>query len=312
MNTLRNTRTATLIALTIAGLLAGCDRGETTPPPTPSTAPDNTMTAPPSPPTPPATTPPVAPEATTPPPGTPEPSTPAAPGDNAAPGATPDSGTSGTEPPPAAPGSGSSRIQSPDATLAAASPSALRDRYGVALTRVANKQADANKLGRADRNFVEDAAEKSLYEEAAAKVAVERARTPAVKAFAEMLASRHGAANAELKRLAGSWDVSVPTELTLMQRRAVDSLHKVKDEDFEREFIAKVGIDDHRDDIARFEKAARQAKEPAVRAWAERSLPTLREHLAAARDLATASGIDTSPVARKSPSGTAGGTGNSS
>jgi hypothetical protein len=33
-------------------------------------------------------------------------------------------------------------------------------------------------------------------------------------------------------------------------------------------------------------------------------LPTLREHLAAARDLAAASGIDTSPVARKSPAGT--------
>jgi putative membrane protein len=307
-----------LIALAVAGLLAGCSQDEPTSPPAPTTAPDNTMSpaAPPPPIAPEATTPPAAPEATTPPPGTPEPTpsvTPAPPApDNTNPGTAP----GGTEPPPATPGSGSSRLDSPGATLAKASSSALRDRYGVDLTRVADEKADAadtNTLSRSDRNFVEDALKGGLYEETAAKVGIERARSPSVKAFAEMLASQHGAANVELKQLASTWNVDIPDKLPLMKRRAVDNLREAKDADFEQEFIKQVGLDDHKEDIKRFEKAAREAKDPSIRAWAEKTLPTLREHLAAARDLAVASGIkiETENTARSSTSGTTanGGTG---
>jgi putative membrane protein len=97
-----------------------------------------------------------------------------------------------------------------------------------------------------------------------------------------------------------------------MKRRAVDNLREAKDEVFERNFIKKVGLDDRQDDVKRFENAAREAKEPSIRAWAGKTLPTLREQLAAARDLAAASGIETEITARRSTSGTLGGAGNGS
>lgn len=321
--TRRNTWTSTVIALAVAGLLAGCGKDDPTSAPTPSTTPDSTTSpaVPTTPPTPEATTPPAAPEATTPPPGTPEPTTPPAAPEPPAPDNTnPGTAPGGTEPPPAAPGSGSSRLDSPGATLAQASPSALRNRYGVDLTRVTDEKSNpanttnTNKLSRADRNFVEDALKGGLYEEAAARIGVERASTPSVKAFAEMLASQHGAANAELRQLASTWNVDIPDKLPLMKRRAVDKLRDAKDEDFEQEFIKQVGVDDHRDDIKRFEEAAREAKDPNIRAWAEKTLPTLREHLAAARDLAVASGIkiETETTARRSTSGATDGVGTGS
>jgi putative membrane protein len=70
-----------------------------------------------------------------------------------------------------------------------------------------------------------------------------------------------------------------------MKRRAVEKLRKAKDEDFDRDFVRKVGLDDHKDDIKSFEKASKKVKDPELRAFAEKTLPTLKQHLAEAQKL---------------------------
>ena len=55
---------------------------------------------------------------------------------------------------------------------------------------------------------------------------------------------------------------------------------------FDRAFIQKVGVSDHQEDIKLFEMASRSAKDADVKAWATKTLPTLKEHLAEAQKLA--------------------------
>jgi putative membrane protein len=53
-------------------------------------------------------------------------------------------------------------------------------------------------------------------------------------------------------------------------------------------------IEDHEQDIAKFEKEARSGKDPDARAFASATLPTLKSHLSMIRSIAANAGIDKS------------------
>ena len=67
-------------------------------------------------------------------------------------------------------------------------------------------------------------------------------------------------------------------------------LAKASGADFDKQFVATVGVHDHKQDIALFQKAANDAKSAEVRGFAEATLPTLKAHLASAQQLPGASG----------------------
>lgn len=171
----------------------------------------------------------------------------------------------------------------------------LRSRYGVEVIRVASTtdSSTTGKLSNADKGFIKDAAVDGLYEVEIGKIASQRAADPAVKSFAQMLVNHHSAANDELKQLASSRNVEIATELPMMKRRSVERLSKMSGSEFDREFVNKVAIKEHEKDIKRFEEASREAKDPEVRAWAEKTLPTLRQHLADAQKLPPAASAST-------------------
>lgn len=62
-------------------------------------------------------------------------------------------------------------------------------------------------------------------------------------------------------------------------------LAKENGADFDRDFIARM-VDDHEKDVKMFEKKASDANDPDVRAFAAKQLPTLRQHLSQAQNLA--------------------------
>lgn len=193
-----------------------------------------------------------------------------------------------------------------DAAASDTRSSALRNFYGVDVIRVAERAAPVDKLSNADERFLKDAAVDGLYEVEVGKVASQRASDAPLKAFAEMLVAQHSAANDELRQLAGMRNVALPNELPVMKRRAVEKLRKIKSSDFDHEFIDKVVIEDHEKDIKHFEKASRDLKDADLRAWAEKMLPALRQHLADARNLSAAS-VRSNPVSRSKNAATSSG-----
>jgi len=146
--------------------------------------------------------------------------------------------------------------------------------------------AVAADLAKADQEFFQKAAAGGMFEVEAGKLAESRGQDAQVKSFGAMLVKDHSAANDELKALAGRKGVALPTALPADKRKDLDKLGQSKD--FDKDFIKEVGLKDHRKDIDLFEKASKDAKDPDVKAFAAKTLPTLKAHREHAEGLAKA------------------------
>ena len=144
--------------------------------------------------------------------------------------------------------------------------------------------AGAQGLSDADREFVKNAAQGGVAEVELGSLAAQRASRPVVKEFGAKMVKDHGAANAELATLAKSKGVDVPTALDSTHQALRDRLMALQGSDFDRAYMQEM-VKDHTQDVAEFEKAAQTASDAELRGWAAAKLPTLREHLALARDI---------------------------
>jgi putative membrane protein len=144
--------------------------------------------------------------------------------------------------------------------------------------------AAAQGVGEADRDFMRNAAIGGQAEVELGNLAVQRASRPTVKEFGAKMVKDHGAANGELATLARAKGVELPTTLDADHRALRDRLSAMQGAEFDRMYMQEM-VKDHTQDVAEFEQAARSASDPDVRAWAASKVPTLREHLALARDI---------------------------
>jgi putative membrane protein len=151
-------------------------------------------------------------------------------------------------------------------------------------TRNAETRKD-DKLSRADRKFIQQAAEGGMFEVQVAQLAASKATDPNVKSFAEKLVKEHTEANNELVQLANSKKVELPAAPPRAKRRDIEQLGKRTGSEFDQAFVREVGIKDHEKDIKMFEKGSEKAKDPQLKAWIDKTLPHLREHLAMAQKL---------------------------
>ena len=140
-------------------------------------------------------------------------------------------------------------------------------------------------LGPDDVQFVKAAAEGGLYEVAVGQLAAEKASRPEVRSFGSMLADHHSQANDKLKQLMSARGMTVSTSIPAEKQAKIDQVSQLSGAAFDRQFIETVGVEDHRKDIAAFEKASRGAGADDIRAFASETLPTLKSHLAAAQRL---------------------------
>lgn len=172
----------------------------------------------------------------------------------------------------------------------------------------------AEKLARGDRKFIENAAGNGMFEVQVSQLAATKASASAVKNFAQMLVEHHSAANNELVQLANTYQVELPAAPPRALRNRIEKLGKKTGAEFDREFVREVGIDAHQKDIKLFQKASADLKDPQLKAWATKTLPTLQQHLAQAQQLAQAGktgsdGTSRSGDAGSSNAGSAGNTG---
>jgi putative membrane protein len=139
-----------------------------------------------------------------------------------------------------------------------------------------------DKLSWGDRRFVNKAAEEGHAEHQLAQLAAQRATSSEVRTYAQKLVEEHAKVNAELKTIASEKNVDV--DIDDDQDRAYKRLNKKTGSEFDQEFVEHM-IDEHERDIKMFEKAASDAKDPEVRAFASKHVGSLREHLQQAQSL---------------------------
>ena len=141
-------------------------------------------------------------------------------------------------------------------------------------------------LSRDDSGFLSQAAQNGHAEVEASKLAMEKATDPKVKDFAKRMIDDHTKANQELEALASSKGVELPSGPSLMQKGKSKLILSTADgADFDRRYAESMGVEAHEDTIELFQKAAGSAKDADVKAFAEKTLPKLQEHLKMAEEM---------------------------
>ena len=129
-----------------------------------------------------------------------------------------------------------------------------------------------------DQKFMEDAARAGMAEVDAAKLARQKAESQAVKDFATHMEEDHTQANEELKKLAATKGVTLPTEVDAKHRRMADELNKHTAAQFDREYMGQQ-VSDHKSAVHEFEREAKNGRDADVKKWAADKVPALRKHL---------------------------------
>jgi putative membrane protein len=138
-----------------------------------------------------------------------------------------------------------------------------------------------------ERDFVTRVATANVYEIEVSKLAADKATSPAVREYAQNMVRQHGQMNNELLELMSAHGVAPPRSLPASKATKLHRLAALPASDaFDNGYIRVVGIEDHRSEIAMFEKARGQVRDRDLRAFIDRSLTIMRVHLTAAQQVA--------------------------
>jgi putative membrane protein len=136
----------------------------------------------------------------------------------------------------------------------------------------------ANRLAGADNTFVMKAAEGGMAEVQLGNLAKDKASDPAVKSFAQMMVDDHGKANDELKQLAASKGITLPSDTDAKHKAEHDRMSKLSGAAFDRAYMQSM-VADHRTDVNEFRRESQRGGDADLKAWAAKTLPTLEHHL---------------------------------
>ncbi|ANN74209.1 DUF4142 domain-containing protein [Bordetella bronchialis] len=140
-------------------------------------------------------------------------------------------------------------------------------------------------LAGADKDFLENAAQGGLAEIEGSKLAQTKSSNADVKQFADQMIKDHGKANEELMALAKQKGYTPPDKPSMMQRTEIKALSVTDGTTFDKMYVSRIGVSAHEDTVKLFQKAASEAKDADIKAWASKTLPTLQHHLEMAQAL---------------------------
>jgi putative membrane protein len=129
-----------------------------------------------------------------------------------------------------------------------------------------------------DSAFVQEAAAGGMAEVDMGQLAQVKAANDQVKQFGARMVQDHRKANDELKLVAGAKGVQLPAGPDAKAQADMKTMQGLSGAAFDNHYMDHM-VADHRQDIAAFEKEAKSGKDPEVKAFAEKTLPTLKEHL---------------------------------
>lgn len=130
-----------------------------------------------------------------------------------------------------------------------------------------------------DRQFVMDAAQGGMAEVRMAELALQRASSQEVKRFARDMIREHTRVNEQLMRLATRNGVTPPTTVGPKYEAAMNELMKLSGTSFDTAYMNEAGINGHLEATAVYQRQAAFGKDPELKAFATRILPSVQGHL---------------------------------
>ncbi len=139
--------------------------------------------------------------------------------------------------------------------------------------------AQKTKAPMSDQKFLDTAAQTDMVEANLGSLAQDAASSQPVKDYGQMLVHDHTQDYQALQTLAQQNGFTVPTAIDAEHNKAmIGPMHALKGTAFDRKYIQNM-IAGHTAAIALYKKEAQDATNPAIRAYAEQTLPTLQKHL---------------------------------
>jgi putative membrane protein len=132
--------------------------------------------------------------------------------------------------------------------------------------------------------FMTEAASGGMMEVELGRIAQQKAQHADVKSFAQMMVTDHTKANDELKALAGTKNIVLPDSMSKDHMDHINNLRDKTGADFDNAYMDLM-VDDHEDDVKEFDEAAQNLQDPEVKAFASKTVVTLRKHLDRAKQI---------------------------
>ena len=154
-------------------------------------------------------------------------------------------------------------------------------------------------VGAGDAEFVEDAASSGMTETKLGELAQQKAQSPEVKQFAEMMVRDHTKGGEALKQIARQHSIPVPSQPDDEHSELINRLSQQAGAEFDREYMDAM-VQSHEDMIDLLQTRASEDRfgdnkgavrpegsdnpvEAALNQYASNTLPTARQHLEEAR-----------------------------
>ncbi|MBA2587313.1 MAG: DUF4142 domain-containing protein [Alphaproteobacteria bacterium] len=134
--------------------------------------------------------------------------------------------------------------------------------------------------------FVNAAAINDIYEVEAGKIALQRSRSPAVRAFARRMIDAHTESTARLRKTIRNYNINatVPDRVDARRRGMLDDLRGAKSQNFDHRYIAQQ-VAAHKEADILMRHYAKSGKIYGMRDFASATAKTVAAHLAMAQDL---------------------------
>jgi putative membrane protein len=148
-------------------------------------------------------------------------------------------------------------------------------------------QASAKKDGKIagqDMKFMREMAQANLAEVQAGKMAASKASSAEVKKYGQHMVDDHSKALSENRSLAKAKGVQAPSQPAKKHQAAMKKLEKEKGEGFDKAFMQQM-VKDHEEALKLHQDAAKNAKDPQLKAAAEKSVPVIQKHLEEAKSI---------------------------
>jgi putative membrane protein len=131
-------------------------------------------------------------------------------------------------------------------------------------------------LAKEDSSFILEASMGGRMEVEFANYAQTRAKNQRVKDFAAMMIRDHSQANQELKNFAASRNFAFGDTIGHKNEGHLKKL-LTPGINFDKTYM-QLMVNDHKEDVSKFEKAAGEVKDPQLKSWVEKTLPVLKVH----------------------------------
>lgn len=136
----------------------------------------------------------------------------------------------------------------------------------------------------ADKEWVSKAGMAGMAEVQMGNLAMQKATSADVKAFAQRMVTDHSKANEELQQLATAKGLTLPAQLDSEHQGGLDHLSGLSGAAFDKAYMQHM-VDDHEKAASLFQNGSASAEDPDIRAYAAKTLPIIQEHARLAQEV---------------------------